>query len=80
VVHHREQVHLRPSGVAAAAQGPAVDGDRPPRRASQAHPAVGQQQEEGMMARQAPRSGLVMGFDDHIIAGSRACSYIDPAR
>ena len=33
-----------------------------------------------MMARQAPRSGLVMGFDDHIIAGSRAWSYIDPAR
>jgi len=33
-----------------------------------------------MMARQAPRSGLVMGFDDHIIAGSRACSYINPAR
>jgi hypothetical protein len=31
-----------------------------------------------MMARQAPQSGLVMGFDNHIIAGSRVCSYIDP--
>jgi hypothetical protein len=27
-----------------------------------------------MMTRQARRSGLVMGFDTHMIAGSRACS------
>jgi hypothetical protein len=27
-----------------------------------------------MMNRQARRSGLVMGFDTHMIAGSRACS------
>ena len=27
-----------------------------------------------MMGRQARRSGLVMGFDTHMIAGSRACS------
>jgi hypothetical protein len=27
-----------------------------------------------MMKRQARRSGLVMGFDTHMIAGSRACS------
>jgi hypothetical protein len=26
------------------------------------------------MQRQARRSGLVMGFDTHMIAGSRACS------
>jgi hypothetical protein len=31
-----------------------------------------------MMERKARRSGLVMGFDNHIIAGSRACSYIHP--
>jgi hypothetical protein len=27
-----------------------------------------------MMGRQARRSGLVMGFDTHMIAGGRACS------
>ena len=27
-----------------------------------------------MMSRQARRSGLVMGLDTHMIAGSRACS------
>jgi hypothetical protein len=27
-----------------------------------------------MMNRQVRRSGLVMGFDTHMIAGSRACS------
>ena len=27
-----------------------------------------------MMSRQARRSGLVMGFDTHMIAGGRACS------
>jgi hypothetical protein len=27
-----------------------------------------------MMNRQARQSGLVMGFDTHMIAGSRACS------
>jgi hypothetical protein len=27
-----------------------------------------------MMNRQVPRSGLVMGFDTYMIAGSRACS------
>ena len=27
-----------------------------------------------MMRRQARRSGLVMGLDTHMIAGSRACS------
>ena len=32
VVHHRQQVHLRPAVVAGAAQGLAVDRDRPPRR------------------------------------------------
>jgi hypothetical protein len=29
-----------------------------------------------MMGRQARRSGLVMGFDTHMIAGCRACSLI----
>jgi hypothetical protein len=33
VVHHRQQLHLRGSMVAAPAQGLAVDRDRPPRRA-----------------------------------------------
>jgi hypothetical protein len=33
VVHHGQQVHLRGSVVAAAAQGLAIDRDRPPRRA-----------------------------------------------
>jgi hypothetical protein len=33
VVHHRQQVHRRPAVVTATAQGLAVDGDRPPRRA-----------------------------------------------
>jgi hypothetical protein len=28
-----------------------------------------------MMRRQARRSGLVMGFDTHMIAGSRACPH-----
>jgi hypothetical protein len=31
-------------------------------------------QQWGMMSRQARRSGLVMGLDTHMIAGSRACS------
>jgi hypothetical protein len=34
----------------------------------------GPQQGWGMMGRQARRSGLVMGFDTHMIAGGRACS------
>ncbi len=34
-----------------------------------------------MMGRQARRSGLVMGFDTHMIAGGRACSTsIPPTR
>jgi hypothetical protein len=32
-----------------------------------------------MMSRQARWSGVVMGFDIHMIAGSRACSTFSPA-
>jgi hypothetical protein len=32
-----------------------------------------------MMEGQARSSGLVMGFDNHLIAGSRACSTFSPA-
>jgi hypothetical protein len=32
-----------------------------------------------MMRGQARWSGLVMGFDTHVIAGSRACSTFSPA-
>jgi hypothetical protein len=32
-----------------------------------------------MMKGQARRSGLVMGFDTHMIAGRRACSSSSPA-
>jgi len=32
-----------------------------------------------MMKGQARRSGLVMGFDTHMIAGCRACSTPSPA-
>jgi hypothetical protein len=42
-------------------------------RGGRGQPA-GQPQEWEMMNRQARRSGLVMGLDTHMIAGSRACS------
>jgi hypothetical protein len=50
----------------------------PPRRARTGR-AAGQQPEWGMMEGQARWSGLVMGFDTHMIAGNRACCIqLDP--